>query len=224
MVSGFLDLNLELVAEDIRYLISKFKEENDNPHQNYTTYFNADLRRETESMPWYTDFANSMKDMYVLFLREQYGREVRDLTRHDIHFFAWVNLYGQENAHEAHNHMRSTLSGTWYIKVPKNAGDVTFYNPSMEAVFTHCANDNPSPHPDAPNVAILGTQGSQTQLIARPEDGQFLMWPSYLLHSIAAGGHDDPDYERICISFNLHHHDPLETTTTGDQMKYSFLE
>lgn len=223
MVSGHLDLDLEQVADDIRYLISKFKTVNDDPFQNYTTYFNQELREETSKMPWYNDFVNAMKDMYMLFLKEQYNRTVHDLTRHDIHFFPWVNLYSRENAHDAHNHTRSTLSGTWYIKVPKNAGPITFFNPSMSSAFAHCATDEPHQHPDVPNVSIMGTKGSQTQLVCHPQDGQFMMWPSYLLHSIQAGDFNDPDYERICISFNLHHHDPMSDMGNGDQMSYEFL-
>ena len=223
MVSGFLDLDLEQVADDIRNIIFKFKDINDDPHQNYTTYFSRELREETSKLPWFNDFANAMKDMYVLFIKEQYNKHVHDLTRHDVHFFAWVNLYSRENSHDAHNHMNSTLSGTWYIKVPKNAGPITFFNPAMTAAFTHAAIDEQKPHSDVPNVTVLGTNGSQTQLVCRPENGQFMMWPSYMLHSIQAGDFNDPDYERICISFNLHHLDSIEDTDDGDQMSYDFL-
>jgi uncharacterized protein (TIGR02466 family) len=223
MVSGFLDLDLTQIANDIRNLIDKNKEKEDDIYQNYTTYFNQELRDETERLPWYNDFANAMKDMYILFLKEQYHREVDHLSRHDIHFFPWVNLYSKDNYHEAHNHVRSVLSGTWYIKIPKTAGAITFHNPGMETVFSHNTNDSMVPHPDVPNVNVLGSTGSQTQLVCKPEEGQFLMWPAYMLHSIAAGDWTDPNYERICISFNLSHNDPLDHTTCGDDMSYNFM-
>lgn len=223
MVSGFLDLNHEEIAEDIRYLISKFKKQNDDIHQNYTTYFSQELRDETEKLSWYNSFANSMKDMYILFLKEQYGRDVGHLTRHDIHFFPWVNRYEKENYHESHNHVRSVMSGTYYIKMEENAGTVSFFNPAMETVFSHQANDVAHGHPDVPNVQIMGTQGSHSMLVCKPEAGQFLMWPAYLMHSIASGDNNDPNYERISISFNLAHNDPQDHTTCGDQMSYDFM-
>ena len=44
---------------------------------------------------WFTDFANQMKDPYVEFVRSQYHVNFSNVSRHDIHLFAWVNVYNE---------------------------------------------------------------------------------------------------------------------------------
>lgn len=223
ITSGHLNLPHEMIAEDIRRIIMELKGENDIPAQNYTTYFNDRLREETKQLPWYNDFANSMKDMYILYLKENLNRDVSNLSRHDIHFFAWVNRYEAENYHEAHNHVNSLLSGTYYVKMDPNAAPITFFNPAMEAVHGHGQNDIPHAHPDNDRITVMGTNSFHTQLVCNPACGDFFMWPSYLLHSISAGDNRDPNYERISISFNLNHNEKLDSTDCGDQMSYDFM-
>ena len=59
-----------------------------------------------------------------------------------------------------------------------------------------------------------------------PVENQFLLWPSALMHGVPMNHDDvDPNYERISISFNLHH--PIgvpNQNEAGEDLEYEFLE
>ena len=115
MFRGYCPLNREIVVKDVKNIIDGVKEKDpDNLSNNYTTYFYQDAREEMERLPWFTDFANQMKDTYIAFIKQNYDMRVDHLSRHDIHFFCWANLYNEENEHQTHNHLRSLISGTYY--------------------------------------------------------------------------------------------------------------
>jgi len=50
-----------------------------------------------------------------------------------------------------------------------------------------------------------------------------LMWPSYLYHTVPQSQSNDPNYERISVSFNLTHKRDLTDNKTGRNLKYDFL-
>ena len=102
----------------------------------YTTYFDHDAREETHKQSWYNTFANQMKDTYVEFCRTQYNLNFEDVTRQDIHFFAWVNVYNEPHSHEVHNHVKSRLSGTYYVSTDDASEPIKFWNPNMPALHS----------------------------------------------------------------------------------------
>jgi len=107
----------------------------------------------------------------------------------------WANINRMGDYHDMHNHPRSYLSGTYYLKVPKgtdtphNRADVrpnhiTFYDPRQGVNMMSIRDD---PYID-PEYTVL------------PEPGLMMLWPGFLNHFV----HPNLSQEtRISISFNI---------------------
>lgn len=61
------------------------------------------------------------------------------------------------------------------------------------------------------------------EVYVQPTEGEVLMWPSYLYHTVPQSQSKDPNYERISVSFNLTHKRDLTDNKTGRNLKYDFL-
>ncbi len=102
--------------------------------------------------------------------------------------WAIVNRGGAANAR--HHHGNSAISAAYYVRAPKNCGDIVFYDPRPAPVFSH-------PKSDKPN-SLNAMVNSVT-----PVEGALVLFPSYLDHSVNQNLSDE---ERIVISFNINLH------------------
>ena len=99
--------------------------------------------------------------------------------------WAIINTGGSANLR--HQHGNSTISGAYYVRAPKNSGDIVFYDPRPAPVYSH-------PFSSAPN-SLNAMVNSVT-----PSEGVLVLFPSYLDHSVNPNLSND---ERIVISFNI---------------------
>jgi len=99
--------------------------------------------------------------------------------------WAIINEKGASN--ERHHHGNSALSAAYYVRAPKNCGDIVFYDPRPAPVFSH-------PIAKKPNI-LNATVNSIT-----PEEGLLVLFPSYLDHSVKPNLSSN---QRIVISFNV---------------------
>ena len=219
IVRGGLRLDHEQVAKDCESLIDNIKEYESDPMRYYTTYFHQDGRIAMENLPWYTSFANQVKDTYIDYIRTQFGRNVGNLTRHSIHLFAWCSVWEEGIEHSYHNHQDSLISGTYY---PVNEGGqgIKFMSPHIQSQFIHSTGplEGDTPYP---NTKGIGQPGSLTEMVFTPIDGETLMWPSNILHTVQP---KKGDFRRIAISFNLKHNEELDNTQHGEELSYEFLQ
>ena len=65
---------------------------------------------------------------------------------------------------------------------------------------------------------------SQCEMAFFPHNGDFLLWPSYILHYVPKTQLKDKPYTRYSISFNLNHKLDLGSYDDGDNMSYHFLK
>jgi len=218
MFRGYMDIDHDKVSQDVRDMVSKVKERNgDDVLRNYTTYFDTDIRESMYQLDWYTTFANVLKDTYIQFIHGEFNRRVNHLTRKDIHLFTWVNRYEGEHAHDVHNHINSTMSGTYYPLVNEHTSPIKFYNPNT--LQGYATTDGSEPQ-EMNGITRVGGIDFHLQPIL----GEFLLWPSYMMHQVPQSGRDDSkNYERISISFNLSHNEPLLDTEQGDDLQYGFM-
>ena len=99
--------------------------------------------------------------------------------------WAIINEKGASN--ERHHHGNSALSAAYYVRAPKDCGDIVFYDPRPAPVFSH---------PIAKKANILNaTVNSIT-----PDEGLLVLFPSYLDHSVKPNISSN---QRIVISFNV---------------------
>ena len=99
--------------------------------------------------------------------------------------WAIINIGGAANVR--HHHGNSTISAAYYVRAPKNCGEINFYDPRPAPVFSH---------PISNKSNILNASVNSIN----PVEGGLVMFPSYLDHSVNT---NLSDKERIVISFNL---------------------
>ena len=96
-----------------------------------------------------------------------------------------INLGGASNAR--HHHGNSDISAAYYVRAPKNSGDIVFYDPRPAPVFSH-------PNSNKPNILNASINS------VSPVEGTLVLFPSYLDHSVNQNLSNE---ERIVISFNI---------------------
>ena len=99
--------------------------------------------------------------------------------------WAIINTGGSANLR--HQHGNSTISGAYYVRAPKNSGDIVFYDPRPAPVYTY---------PKALNPNLLNAQVNGIS----PKEGVLVLFPSYLDHSVNENFSNE---ERIVVSFNI---------------------
>ena len=99
--------------------------------------------------------------------------------------WAIINKGGAANAR--HHHGNSSLSAAYYVRAPKNSGDIVFYDPRPAPVYSH-------PVSNKPNYL------NAMQHSISPLEGLLVMFPGYLDHSVNENLSNE---ERIVISFNI---------------------
>ena len=99
--------------------------------------------------------------------------------------WAIINTGGSSNAQ--HQHGNSNISGAYYVRAPKNSGDIVFYDPRPAPVYFH---------PNAKSPNLLNAQVNSVS----PKEGVLVLFPSYLDHSVNKNLSNE---ERIVISFNI---------------------
>jgi uncharacterized protein (TIGR02466 family) len=100
----------------------------------------------------------------------------------------WININQQDNHNLTHNHPRSFLSGVYYVKVPKNSGDLIFEHPYPLMKFWYqyfTESDKPE---------------SFSSIFVNPEVGKLVIFPSWLEHRVVL---NKSNKKRISIAFNI---------------------
>jgi uncharacterized protein (TIGR02466 family) len=95
---------------------------------------------------------------------------------------SWFNVAFPGQNQEFHIHANSHISAVYYVKAPKNSGDIIFDSP-MKTMF-------PLPYKDY----------SETRLFRTPVAGDVVMFKSNVSHMVATNKSDDV---RISISMNF---------------------
>ena len=99
--------------------------------------------------------------------------------------WAIINWGGAANSR--HHHGNSAISAAYYVRAPKNSGDIVFYDPRPAPVYFHPI----ATKPNSLNAMVNAIS---------PVEGGLVLFPSYLEHSVNANKSNE---ERIVISFNV---------------------
>lgn len=100
----------------------------------------------------------------------------------------WVNLLRPGGHHSAHIHPHSILSGTLYVEVPAQSGDIRFEDPRLPMMMAAPVRRDDAPEELRPFVAVA------------PTAGLLLIWESWLRHEVLPGRAKS---DRLSISFNF---------------------
>lgn len=97
----------------------------------------------------------------------------------------WVNVNKRHDYNLIHQHGQYVISGTYYVKVPKDSGRIIFRDPRPGAIGNYRLNTD----------IDKGEFRHYT-----PVDGTLMLWPSYLDHMVEPS---NSNKERISISFDI---------------------
>ena len=98
----------------------------------------------------------------------------------------WANVNNKGDWNTIHQHGQYHLSGTYYVKVPKDSGDVVFRDPRPGAIGNIFLN-NKFDKGEFKRMNLM--------------EGLLAIWPPYLDHFVEPSKTDE---ERISISFDMY--------------------
>ena len=101
---------------------------------------------------------------------------------------AWININEEGSYNLAHSHPGSQVSGCFYIKVPKNSGNLVFRSP------------NPIQHFFPARVIKQYNNFSAGLWTIDSKDNLLVLFPSWLEHYVEQNNTKD---DRISIAFNI---------------------
>jgi uncharacterized protein (TIGR02466 family) len=131
--------------------------------------------------PLFFNILNELKELIQqIELQDSYR-----LNESSLQF--WININGQENYNQLHNHPRSFISGVYYVKVPKNSGNIIFHHPNTLMKFWYQQYTKGITHDSHPLVFVT------------PEEGKLVLFPSWLEHVVES---NKTGKKRISIAFN----------------------
>lgn len=106
----------------------------------------------------------------------------------------WYNINPPESFTEVHYHPKNFLSAIYYVKVPKNSGDLIIYNPNQ--IYSFWWDQFLAPSKEQSRYT---TFTSDTQDLI-PKEGNLIILPAWLKHGVSKNMSDE---NRISFSFNI---------------------
>ena len=106
----------------------------------------------------------------------------------NITAIGWVNINNTRQAMNRQHIHDDVFSGICYINAPEGSGKLSIVNPGMNCMWKGF------------NLPKTSNQYNTDAVTFVPIEGNFLLWPSYLPHSVDTNDHDDV---RISIAFNI---------------------
>ena len=97
----------------------------------------------------------------------------------------WINVKKKNDWNTIHSHGQYTLSGTYYVKVPKDSGQIVFRDPRPSAIS---------------NLFMVNTFDKGEFRKVKTIEGLLILFPSYLDHFVEPSNADE---DRISISFDV---------------------
>ena len=99
----------------------------------------------------------------------------------------WAIINKKDNLNTAHTHPNNYLSAAYYVKAPKNSGNIKFISPNSVKKERYPKLEG-------------ATEFNQSGVEIEPREGDLLIFPAYLSHSVMK---NESSEDRIVISFNI---------------------
>ena len=99
----------------------------------------------------------------------------------------WINIMPRRTVHGLHLHPLSTLSGTYYVQVPRGCPGIKFEDPRLDRFMA------------APPRKSGARSANRAWVSVPAEAGHVVLFESWLRHEVAPNA---IDAERVSVSFN----------------------
>lgn len=148
----------------------------------YTSYNSAS--RMHELSPTFALLQRKLNRHVKAYARSlDFDLEGRELAMTDC----WVNIMPHHVVHGLHLHPLSTISGTYYVQVPKGSSGLKFEDPRLDRFMA------------APPRRSDGRPENRPWIIVPAEAGNLVLFESWLRHEVPP---NQTKKQRISISFN----------------------
>lgn len=162
--------------------VVKYKELNPISDQ-YSNFAGYQSPKELHSVPDLTDLFNFVCSVATTAANDM------DLAYKTMYIStAWANFNDSRQAMN-HQHIHAdVLSGVFYLQIPEGSGKLSIVNPGMNCLW--------------PGYSLIRNRNEYTAdaLSITPHEGELVLWPSYLPHSVETNNHDK---SRISIAINI---------------------
>ena len=101
---------------------------------------------------------------------------------------AWLNVNDSRQCMNREHIHDKVFSGVFYLSTPEESGKLVLQNPAINRMWKGC------------DLTSQKNQFTGEFIRSEPIEGNIILFPSYLPHSVETNNHDE---ERISISFNL---------------------
>ena len=148
----------------------------------YTSY--GSVHRLQTVSPTFESLRKKLKRHVATFAAAvEWDLQGRELDMTDC----WVNIMPRGTVHSLHLHPHSSLSGTYYVQVPKGSPGIKFEDPRLERFMA------------APPRKLTAKRGAGPWVTFPAAAGQLLLFESWLRHEVVP---NTVPAERISVSFN----------------------
>jgi uncharacterized protein (TIGR02466 family) len=148
----------------------------------YTSYGSA--HRLQAVSPTFESLRRKLKRHVAAFAAAaEWNLQERELEMTDC----WVNIMPRHTVHGLHLHPHSTLSGTYYVQVPKGSPGTKFEDPRLDRFM--------AAPPRKPNAK----REAHPWVTFAAAAGRLVLFESWLRHEVVPNG---VNAERISVSFN----------------------
>jgi uncharacterized protein (TIGR02466 family) len=148
----------------------------------YTSYGSAH-RLQTVS-PTFESLRKKLKRHVAIYAAAvEWDLQGRELDMTDC----WVNIMPRGTVHGLHLHPHSSLSGTYYVQVPRGSPGIKFEDPRLERFMA------------APPRKLAAKREARPWVSFPAAAGQLLLFESWLRHEVLP---NTVHAERISVSFN----------------------
>ena len=179
-----LDNYKEINKELLNYILELQKsDKTGNAHSNKGGWHSQNFDIVNQGPP--INFLNKIKDYLKHIISNEFGWKYVPNKQRIVAMWAIINKKNSFNV--THNHQNCYFSSAYYVKKPKNSGDITFFDPKEAKTYRF------------PKIEKY-TEYSSEAVTIKPEEGDLLIFPSYLYHSVSENLSED---DRIVISFNV---------------------
>ena len=154
-----------------------------NPHSNKGGWHSQNFDIINEGPP--INFINKSKDFLKDIISNRMGWKYVPNKQRIVAMWAIINKKNSYNV--KHNHQNCYLSSAYYVKKPKDSGEITFFDPKEAKTYRF------------PEIE-KNTDFSVEKITIKPEEGELLIFPSYLYHEVSENLVNE---DRIVVSFNV---------------------
>lgn len=178
-IRGFEALNAELIREG-----NLLRQQNEGSSKSNRGGWHSKGNLFAENAPCFSLLSVQAEAAVKTATRRIGKADPDDLS---LKMFAWMNMNPVGAYNTPHTHPGAHWSGVYYVSQPEvedeNAGRIEFLDPRS----------------DLPNWRILKAPAFNLKKSLKPQPGQMILFPSYLVHWVYPNIADD---QRISIAFN----------------------